>query len=133
MVPTSFMRGTLCTTVLPGARSAADASFKAAFFAPETSISPQSRAPPSTRKHSMSAPPWCAFPYGPSGRVPVLCTTQVTNRLHSGNVSVTVGGCSALAFPVPSRHPHQVLPDMLAAFGLLPPVLVFASEFGDLP
>jgi hypothetical protein len=40
IVSTSFMRGTLWRTVLPGARSAAAISFRAAFLAPETSTSP---------------------------------------------------------------------------------------------
>src|SRR5918912_54297 len=56
MVLTSFMRGTLCKTVLPRTRSAAAASFRAAFFAPETSTSPRSRAPPSTRKRFILGP-----------------------------------------------------------------------------
>ena len=45
MVQMSLMRGTSCSTVLPGARSAAATNFSAAFLAPETSHLPAEPRP----------------------------------------------------------------------------------------
>src|SRR3712207_8443016 len=101
------MRGTLCRTVFPLARSAAAASFRAAFFAPDTSTTPSSRVPPSTRKRFTYAPPGALFPTGPSGLVPILCRTQVTKRLHPNNVCVTVGG-RPLALPRSEEHTSEL-------------------------
>src|SRR5690606_32658683 len=55
MIPMSVIRGALVRTVRPGANSAPAISFNAEFFAPTTSTSPASRAPPGTRITSAAA------------------------------------------------------------------------------
>ena len=55
MIAMSVIRGTLVSTVRPGASSAAAISLSAEFFAPTTVTSPASRAPPSTRIRSTPA------------------------------------------------------------------------------
>jgi hypothetical protein len=49
------MSGTFVRTVVPSASSEAAMSFRTLFFAPLTETSPASRAPPETRKRSMTA------------------------------------------------------------------------------
>ena len=53
ITPQSRMRGTLRTTLVPGARSEAAMSLSAEFFAPETWTDPAKRAPPVTNRRSM--------------------------------------------------------------------------------
>ena len=55
MVKQSWIRGTLRSTVRPGASSAAAISLRAEFLAPETTTAPSRRAPPVTRRRSMRA------------------------------------------------------------------------------
>ena len=55
IVRQSWMRGTLRSSVRPGASSAAAMSFNAEFLAPATRTVPEQRAPPVTRSRSIGA------------------------------------------------------------------------------
>src|SRR5215204_5068210 len=119
MVSTSFMRGTLWSTVRPGARSAAAMSFRAAFLAPETSTSPQSRFPPSIKNLSTTILLGARFSSALCPASPGVHRYNYAElRLQNGYNRVTSlawpGGslprfAVALTFAVLARHPHKIL------------------------
>src|SRR5215213_6909823 len=118
MVSTSFMRGTLWSTVRPGARSAAAMSFRAAFFAPETSTSPQSRFPPSIKNLSTTILLGARFSIALCPASPgVQRYNYAELRLQNGYNRVTTlfwpGGslprfALTLTFAILARHPHEI-------------------------
>src|SRR5215217_671198 len=118
MVSTSFMRGTLWSTVRPGARSAAAMSFRAAFFAPETSTAPQSRFPPSMKNLSTTILLGARFSIALCPASPgVQRYNYAELRLQNGYNRVTSlfwpGGslprfALTLTFAVLARHPHEI-------------------------
>jgi hypothetical protein len=63
---TSRISGQLVSVVVPSASSAAAMSFNTLFLAPTTSTSPTSRAPPHTRKCSVTESP--VIPVPPDAR-----------------------------------------------------------------
>src|SRR5215216_4340673 len=119
MVSTSFMRGTLWSTVRPGARSAAAMSFRAAFFAPETSTSPQSRFPPSIKNLSTTILLGARFSSALCPASPGVHRYNYAElRLQNGYNRVTSlswpGGslprfAVTLTFAVLARHPNEIL------------------------
>src|SRR5215217_6639822 len=119
MVSTSFMRGTLWSTVRPGARSVAAMSFRAAFLAPETSTSPQSRFPPSIKNLSTTILLGARFSSALCPASPGVHRYNYAElRLQNGYNRVTSlswpGGslprfAVTLTFAVLARHPNEIL------------------------
>src|SRR5215204_5383381 len=129
MVSTSFMRGTLWSTVRPGARSAAAMSFRAAFFAPETSTAPQSRFPPSIKNLSTTILLGARFSIALCPASPGVQRYNYSElRLQNGYNRVTSlfwprGSLPrfglTLTFAVLARHPHEIFRRTTPALDLL--------------
>src|SRR5437764_4882749 len=113
MMAMSVIRGTLVTTVRPGASSAAAMSLSAEFFAPTTETSPSRRAPPTTRIRStpaiVGAVRRCGSPGGGVRGVPAL-RTLVAMAVHLTRIYTKTGddGSTGLGdfSRVPKTHPR---------------------------
>src|SRR5215208_4830871 len=147
MVSTSFMRGTLWSTVCPGARSAAAMSFRAAFLAPETLTSPQSRLLPSIKNLSTAILPIVRFSSAPCPATPGVHRYDYAElKLQNGYNRATSlfwprgslpRSALTLTFAVLARHPHEILrrttPALdLFSLSLRPLVLLIRGELREL-